>query len=530
MRGSLLFSAALALVLAGCGGGGGGSNGGSNITGATFRIAWPARSRDALQTNLTSALSATVVLPHAATNGTDVTLTVNRDATNLTAHTETYTVPVKVRKSVSSLTATFYAAADGGGANVGSATATVTPQGTSLELANITVVGKITTVSVVPPDTIVAGTAGVQLHAEAKDSSATTVAVSAGSYHWDIQGTTDVFTLSADGTLVPAKAGVANVTVTVDGVTSAPLAVTVAPPPPTTTTLSLTANDLAFDPVSGKIWATVPSTGGTYANSVVSIDPASGTIGTPITVGPEPDLITVSSDGQYAFVTVDSDHTVRRVDLTAGTMGPTVQLAGDFADIAAVPGSPKSFAIATNPLFGVNVSVYDDGVRRSGTGAGGNRLIFAKNDGSLLYGDGNNSLFTDTLSASAITWTGQDSLNVSGMQLSSADGFLYTNSGLVVDPVSKTSVGQLSTTDFLFDRGLAINDAENRVYYVTWDSGQGKRIVTFDRSTKQEVSSYNTGVTTGGALNLVACGNHTVAFNLFGSGVSRNVVIVRNLP
>ena len=65
---------------------------------------------------------------------------------------------------------------------------------------------------------------------------------------------------------------------------------------------------------------------------------------------------------------------------------------------------------------------------------------------------------------------------------------------------------------------------------MTWDSGQGKRILTFDRASKAELPLFETGILTGGAQGLVACGNHTVAFHLFGDGVAKKVVLVRNLP
>ena len=40
--------------------------------------------------------------------------------------------------------------------------------------------------------------------------------------------------------------------------------------------VSLPANDLAYDPTTGKIYASVPSSAGSRGNSIAAIDPESG--------------------------------------------------------------------------------------------------------------------------------------------------------------------------------------------------------------------------------------------------------------
>ncbi|HWD38110.1 MAG TPA: hypothetical protein VG944_04625, partial [Fimbriimonas sp.] len=64
------------------------------------------------------------------------------------------------------------------------------------------------------------------------------------------------------------------------------------------------------------------SGGGQYANSVVAVDPATGNVGTQISLPVEPNLIAITDDGQYAYVTSNSDGTVRRIDLALGIKGP----------------------------------------------------------------------------------------------------------------------------------------------------------------------------------------------------------------
>jgi len=144
-----------------------------------------------------------------------------------------------------------------------------------------------------------------------------------------------------------------------------------------------------------------------------------------------------------------------------------------------------------------------------------------------LYGDGGGSLFVDTLDATKITWTGQFTLQVSGFAYN--NGLLYTAVKTVVDPVSKIVIEQLPPNDFLSDAGVAVSADDNRIYYITWDAQHNKRILDFDLNSYVEAPLFDTGVLPGGADHFIACSNHTVAFNLFGSGVTKNIVLVRGL-
>ena len=172
--------------------------------------------------------------------------------------------------------------------------------------------------------------------------------------------------------------------------------------------------------------------------------------------------LAVTDDGQFAYVTVDPGHTVRRVDLAARAVVATyvVNEGRPYTDIVAVPGQPHSFAVAIDPTQGVNVSVWDDGVRRSGTGAGGSTLRFA-NDGTTIYGDGSDSLFTDVIAPGQITWTNPTTLAVASFDDSKSDGLIYAANGDVFDPASKELVAQLATTHVLFDKG--VGDVDGRV-------------------------------------------------------------------
>jgi hypothetical protein len=289
-------------------------------------------------------------------------------------------------------------------------------------------------------------------------------------------------------------------------------------------------NDIVFDAVSGNIWVSVPSTGGQYANSVVSVNPLNGVVGTVINMGAEPHFIRVTDDGQYAYVDCPSDGTVRQANLKTGKAGGIFKSnAGDLYDLETIPGSPNSWVTVGNPQGGVNTNVWDIvqgvAVERQNTGAVGYDARFAGN-GTLLYGDGGGSLFVDTLTPTEIDWTHQYSIDVHGFVY--WNNLLYTAVPNIIDPVQQIVVESIPTTDF-FPTNIEtnVNGNDNRIYYLTWDASHNKRILSFDLSNYTEYPFMDTGSIPGGGKELITCGNHIVAFYNFGSGVTQNLIIVR---
>jgi hypothetical protein len=86
-----------------------------------------------------------------------------------------------------------------------------------------------------------------------------------------------------------------------------------------TTYIPLLTNDLIYDSHNGLLYASVPSNGGpSLGNSIVSIDPYTGNIGTPIFVGSEPGKMSLSADGTTIWVAFRGTPSARKVDLTSG--------------------------------------------------------------------------------------------------------------------------------------------------------------------------------------------------------------------
>lgn len=84
-------------------------------------------------------------------------------------------------------------------------------------------------------------------------------------------------------------------------------------------------NRIAWDSLHSKIWGTFGS-GPLYANTIVDIDPVTGEIGEPISVGSEPDAISISADGTTAYVGLNGSSELRKIDLVNRVAGETIQL------------------------------------------------------------------------------------------------------------------------------------------------------------------------------------------------------------
>ena len=117
--------------------------------------------------------------------------------------------------------------------------------------------------------------------------------------------------------------------------------------------IPLATNDLVFDPVSGRIYASVPGTAGPSGNSIVPIDPDDGTTGTAVFVGSSPSALAVAEDGSALYVSLLGSFTVRRVLLPAITPDLQFGLGSDSffgpylaEDIEVQPGSPDVIAVA----------------------------------------------------------------------------------------------------------------------------------------------------------------------------------------
>lgn len=128
--------------------------------------------------------------------------------------------------------------------------------------------------------------------------------------------------------------------------------------------LPLSTNDLVFDSTRGVLYASMNPTADA-GNSVLTIDPASGTVTGALPVGGLPSVLAINDDCSALYVgistpaapptptpQIDGADSVRRIDLASMTAGPPVSLGKNnisklsAGQIAALPGSSTQYMVS----------------------------------------------------------------------------------------------------------------------------------------------------------------------------------------
>jgi trimeric autotransporter adhesin len=286
---------------------------------------------------------------------------------------------------------------------------------------------------------------------------------------------------------------------------------TPAPGGGTTAPLNLTAyigianNSMVYNPINGLFYVSVPSSAGApYGNSIVSVDPLTGALGTPIQVGSEPNRLAITADGQYLWVALDGASAVRQVNLTTGVAGQQFSLAGNkgiYATpptvnaLAAVPGANNSVLVAANGILGI----YDSGVLR-GTATSFSAYSLAVNTTtSEVYAAGSGSYAVYTIAAGGLVQKGTASNgnygSYSNDDLTVAGGRAYTDYGTVYDAESGALLGTFYATGTTAAQGPVAVDTTLGTAFIL-DNPQGyassygySQIQTFNTSTYTNASA-----------------------------------------
>ena len=219
--------------------------------------------------------------------------------------------------------------------------------------------------------------------------------------------------------------------------------------------INLPTKDLRYDPVSQRIYASVPSRGGSLGNSIVPIDPVTGALESPIFVGSEPGKIAISDDGQALYVVLDGATSVRRVNLPARSADLQFGT-GYVEDIAVMPGNPATVAISrrapsTSPRH-LGVAIFDNGVQRPITTPGhtGSNVIEFGPVGTTLYGYNNETSefgfrkMAITPAGVAVTSVTANLLYGYSLDIAFDGGRIYATSGRVIDPEAGILLGTLT--------------------------------------------------------------------------------------
>jgi DNA-binding beta-propeller fold protein YncE len=221
--------------------------------------------------------------------------------------------------------------------------------------------------------------------------------------------------------------------------------------------IALRARDLIFNPQTARLYLSMPGGTEAHSNSVVALDPSTGSITGSVFVGSEPGRLARSDNGQYLYVGLNGASAVRRVEMASLTPGlqwslPSGQVAGD---LEVAPGQPNTVAVSRHrpgispPLDGV--TIYDAGVARPNSSpghTGGARIEFLESP-SVLYGFNNShtgfEFFTIAVEPSGARHIAETRGLISGFytNIAGAAGRIYGTDGSVVDAERRVRVGTL---------------------------------------------------------------------------------------
>lgn len=324
--------------------------------------------------------------------------------------------------------------------------------------------------------------------------------------------------------------------------------------------ISTPVNHIVWDAAHGVFWATLPGTGAN-PNSVVAIDPVTGSLGTPVAAGSGPDVMALASDGSFLYVAEDGSSAVARFTLPALTLDPTFNIS--FPDdptyapqtaiaMAVAPGSPHTLAAIIGsykwgpPNTGGTV-LYDDAVARplrfnDTAEFGGANPVWGANS-SVLYETDTSSdgtLWVNTVSPAGIALAnayGEAMESQNGvLQFDPTSGFVYSDNGNVVNPANGNLVGTFNVSSLYPGPRTCVPDvANNRVFFLG-QLANGSRFVTppvtilaFDATTYQLVGTLTVSGAVGYPADFTRWGNAGLAFTLRpqgGTGQPNSVYLV----
>jgi len=332
-----------------------------------------------------------------------------------------------------------------------------------------------------------------------------------------------VATIDSNGLAIGITPGITNITASSADIISNSVILTVND----YRVISLVTNDIIYDPLSKKIYASIPSRAGAIGNSITVIDPETGSIGPSIFVGSEPNKLAISDNGQFLYVALDGAAAVRRFNISTQAAELQFSLGSDSffgpyyaEDIEVLPRNPNAIAIARK-YKGVTpraagVSIYDDGIQRPNTTPGhfqGSNVIEFSATASKLYGFNGETTGFDfhrmTVDASGVSLIDDTSNLISGFEVDIRfeGGLIYATSGLVINPETLTIVGTFPA------QGLVRPDSNSgRVFFLT-ENGTAFILHAFDQNTFLSLGSLDIQGVSGTPSSLIRWGTTGLAFH-----------------
>ena len=300
------------------------------------------------------------------------------------------------------------------------------------------------------------------------------------------------------------------------------------------TILDVWTNDLVYDQVTDKLYASIPSNNGSNGNSLGIINLEDYILENTVYIGSEPNALAVSDDGQFIYATLKGAPMVSQYIVDAQQLGIQFTVGdSNFVgplypyDIEVMPNNPNTVAVSriaqsSSGFYGT--AIFDSGVIRdiNTSSIYPNNYSYVINflNDSVLYGYNNHSTGFDFNGAKIDSSGIYQFCNVGNIiqgfsmrEMEIVDNRVYFDYGGVVD-VSNNEDPYLAGTFLEAGGRVAYDDSYHLVCFAM--NAMWSEDIYFKRYSPDNfllVDSLKIENVIGEVLDLEYCGNGTYAFN-----------------
>ena len=326
------------------------------------------------------------------------------------------------------------------------------------------------------------------------------------------------------------------------------------PPPPgtagfTASTATVQANDMAWDPVSQRIYLSVAGTNPTSPNTITALNPVNAQFDASISAGSGADRLAVSSDGSWLYAGIDAAGTVQRFTVPGLARDITIPLGAASVShpnyafaLEAAPGSPNTIAVsqASSSRDAGAVVIYDGSTPRSaGVAPVGGVLVPL---GSLAWSANAANLYAsydqysdNTLYVLAVNSTGAQfvqtdmfdppgqSYTLGSVHYSALTGYIYSSDEQILSPSTDKVINRLPLAavdgGFAYSRPrLTLDDNLGMAWIVGQPANSTQYVIeAFDLKTYALLGSISIPNVVGSPVKLIRWGSNGLAFLTTGS-------------
>ena len=290
--------------------------------------------------------------------------------------------------------------------------------------------------------------------------------------------------------------------------------------------ITVATRDIAYDPITRKVYASVPGSAPGAGNQILPIDPESGALEPGVPTGNEPGKLVVAPGGGRLYVVVETNSMLQRIDLLSRSIELSFSLETNtpvgvytVEDFEALPGSSNSLAVLRLQYgFNAEIAVYDDGVPRPNVGdAAGDlyrEIIEASSDGESVYfqsyggrGFPRFRVEADGVSADYVNTTITPVFQARDWR--AVENRLFGSDGVVIDPLVPAVVDSIPSIPL--NSLLTYDSTVRRVYFLV-PSGANWIVQAYEAASLIPAGTMTISNVVGTPSSLIRWGQSGLAF------------------